>query len=90
MALYAVSYDLHNVRHYQPVWDLLAKIGGVRVLESLWLVSNTATAVQIKDAVKAAADKDDSVVVLPLDPNGQWAVYRAQKLGADWLLKNIP
>lgn len=39
MALYAVSYDLHNVRHYQPVWDLLAKIGGVRVLESLfWLV----------------------------------------------------
>ena len=89
MANYIVSYDLHHQRHYPPVWAAIERIGGVRLLESLWLVETNYTATQVRDIVAAAADGDDSIVVIELKDSAYWACLRAKKAGVDRLRQNI-
>lgn len=89
MAHYVVSYDLHNQRYYQPVWDAIEKMGGVRLLESFWLVTSNLSAAQVRDAIVAAADSDDSVAVIQLQPGSNWGTIRARQSGVNWLKQNI-
>jgi hypothetical protein len=89
MSHYIVSYDLHHERHYPPVWAALNKMGATRLLESLWVLSSNLTTVQVCEAVKAAADSDDSVAVIELKPEPHWAAVRAKQPGIDWLRRNI-
>ena len=81
MAHYIASYDLHNQRHYQPVWSALESMGGTRLLESLWVLSINLSAAQVRDRIKAAADNDDSVAVVELKPGSDWACIRAKENG---------
>jgi hypothetical protein len=67
MAHYMVSYDLHNQRTYQPVWNHLEKLGGTRLLESLWVLSSNQTATQIRDGLGKVIDHDDSTAVVELN-----------------------
>jgi hypothetical protein len=85
MTAYLVSYDLHNQRTYPPVWSALSSIGGVRLLESLWLVSTTLSSTQLRDRVVAAADRDDSIAVIPIAPGTIWATTRAKDEGVAFL-----
>jgi hypothetical protein len=89
MAHYIVSYDLHNQRNYQPVWDALESWGATRLLESLWVLTNSATAGEIRDALKAKTDDDDSVAVIELKTGSNWSTWRARQGGTDWLKSNI-
>ena len=89
MANYIVSYDLHNQRHYEPVWKQLEQLGGTRLLESLWVVSTSLNATQLKDVIRNAADNDDSVAVIQLLPGAYWACSRAKEPGVQWLRQNI-
>jgi hypothetical protein len=89
MAHYIVSYDLHNQRNYQPVWDALESWGGARLLESLWVLTNSATAGDIRTALQNIVDNDDSVAVIELKPGSNWSTIRARQAGVDWLKQNI-
>jgi len=89
MAHYIASYDLHNQRHYQPVWEAIEAMGGTRLLESLWVLSTNLTAAQVRDKIKAAADNDDSIAVVELKPGSDWACVRAKERGVAWLRQNI-
>jgi CRISPR/Cas system-associated endoribonuclease Cas2 len=89
MAHFIISYDLHHQRHYQPVWDKLESWGAVRLLESLWVATLNNTAAQVRDALKAVADNDDSVAVIELKGGSGWATSNARKSGVDWLKANI-
>jgi hypothetical protein len=89
MKHYIVSYDLHNERNYQPVWDYLKAIGATRLLESLWVVSHTATAAQIRDGLKLKMDADDSCAVIELKAGSFWASQKAKVAGVEWLQQNI-
>lgn len=89
MAHYVISYDLHNQRTYQPVWNLLNRWGAVRLLESLWVVTSEAQAGALRDALVQVIDNDDSVAVIELTPGAHWASVRAQQAGVDWLTRNI-
>lgn len=89
MAFYIASYDLHNQRHYQPVWTALETMGATRLLESLWVLTSNLTATQVRDKLKAAADNDDSVAVIELKPGSYWAASRAKDPGVAWLRQNI-
>lgn len=89
MAHYLISYDLHNQRHYQPVWDWLNQVGGTRLLESLWVATLNLSAVQIRDALEQRVDQDDSIVVIELKAGSYWATRLAKTLGMQWLQKNI-
>lgn len=89
MAHYIASYDLHNQRHYQPVWDALETLGATRLLESLWVLSSNLSAQEVRDVILAAADSDDSVAVVELKSGSYWATTRAQPAGVVWLRQNI-
>jgi hypothetical protein len=90
MAHYLISYDLHNQRHYQPVWDGLNSIGAVRLLESLWLVERLNTNPgNLAAWLKQLADSDDSVAVIELKPGSDWASRQAKTAGATWMQNHI-
>jgi hypothetical protein len=89
MAYYVASYDLHNQRNYQPVWDALEKMRATRLLESLWVLTSGLTAEQIRDQIKNAADQDDSVAVIELKSGSWWATQDAREAGVQWLRQNI-
>ena len=89
MASYIVSYDLHQQRHYQPVWNLLESMAATRLLESLWVVTSALTAQQIRDALQTVIDNDDSTAVIELKPGSWWANRLAKPAGVQWLQRNI-
>lgn len=89
MGLYIASYDLHNQRTHQSVWDTLGSWEAVRLLESVWLVKSALTASEIRDALQAAADSDDSVAVIELKASSYWATTRARTPGVEWLKRHI-
>ena len=89
MSTYLVSYDLHNQRHYQPVWTKLQQLGGQRLLESLWIVNSQLTATQLRDAVVAVADNDDSTAVVQVAVGSNWAVMRAKPEGIAMLRQYV-
>jgi hypothetical protein len=89
MAHFIISYDLHNQRHYQPVWDKLESWGAVRLLESLWVATLNNTAGEVRDALKLVVDKDDSIAVIELKKGSGWGTWNGKKPGVDWLKANI-
>ena len=89
MAYFMISYDLHNQRTYQPVWDLLESWGAVRLLESVWLAELDNKAGEVRDALAEVIDSDDSTAVLELKAGSGWASTRAKKEGVAWLKEHI-
>ena len=89
MAHFMISYDLHNQRTYEPVWKKLESWGAVRLLESLWVVTLNNTAIEVRDAVKAVTDSDDSIAVVELKSGSMWGTVNAKADGVEWLKKNI-
>lgn len=59
------------------------------MLESLWLAHLNGTAEQVRDALRATAKNEDSLVVIELKAKSDWACYAAQDLGVEWLRRNI-
>jgi hypothetical protein len=80
-----ISYDLHKIRNYQPLWDGLAKIGATRLLESLWVVTVAADVANVRDALAGLADNDDSLVVIELPVGTSWSTRAARPGGVAWL-----
>jgi hypothetical protein len=89
MAHYLVTYDLHNERNYPPVWAALERLGAVKALESVWLLTSTSGAGDLREALKAAADGDDSILVIELKAGSNWSGARILPAGLDWLERNI-
>lgn len=89
LAYFIASYDLHNKRTYPPVWEKLENLGASRLLESLWVLTSTLNASQIRDELKTVIDSDDSVTVIELKHGSWWASLRAQDAGVEWLRQNI-
>jgi hypothetical protein len=89
MTHYLISYDLHNQRHYDPVWELLGSWGAVRLLESLWLVTRNETIGATRESLSGAMDEDDAVIVIELKSGSQWASRNARSPGTDWLTAKL-
>jgi hypothetical protein len=90
MALYLISYDLHNRRVYTDLYDLMALWKAKRLLESVWLAKLIGPAETVRDFVRGTLDGDDSVAVIELEPTAEWAVIDALPGGVSWLQRNIP
>jgi hypothetical protein len=89
LAHYVISYDLHKARNYQPVWNQLEQWGATRLLESLWVLTTSADAGDLRIALQKLVDNDDSLAVLELKPGSAWSTLNARPAGADWLARNI-
>lgn len=87
MALFLISYDLHNRRNYQPLWDALKGVGAHKALESLWLVNLNNTAQQVLDWISEFGDSDDSFFVTIVSKNTT-ARLRNNAGTTEWLNSN--
>lgn len=90
MAIFCVGYDCHKVRDDLAFRTALEEAGGVRLLDSLWLISLDGAAVELRDSIMVHLDSDDSLVVLELDSSRSWATARAREEGTEWLRQYIP
>ena len=92
MAVYVLTYDLNKETSssaYKPLIDELREFGAHRILESVWLVSNSASAKALHDHFKAKMDDDDSLFVSKVTK--QQYHYSGAKSGTnDWLKNNPP
>ena len=89
MALFVVSYDLHRARDYSRIINGIEGDGGVRLLESVWLLEVVNNAVGLRDALMNYVDADDSIAVIELKPGSGWGTMLARKAGTDWLSAHV-
>lgn len=89
MPYYVASYDYHQHRDYTRIYELMDRLGAVRLLLSTWLVAVNATAPNLRDGMIACGDGDESFAVLELTPNSDWATIGVPAAAVDWLSDNI-
>lgn len=76
MALYFLEYDLRKQRNYKPLYEELARLKAVRILESLWCFKriNTNTT-GLRNHFMTFVDNDDGLTVSEVT---SWATFNAQ------------
>jgi hypothetical protein len=73
MTVYVVNYDLRKPgRNYQQLCDRLAAWQATRGLESMWFISTTSTADQLRDDLKNYIDANDGLFVAALIGRCAW------------------
>jgi hypothetical protein len=90
MALYVITYDVRAKNHeYQPLYDRLNKWRAAHLQASVWLVERDASAVEVRDSLKAKMHKDDTVCVIQIFTNSDWGTSNARTTGNDWMHSHI-
>ncbi|HII4310691.1 TPA: hypothetical protein ACY4PQ_001720 [Vibrio parahaemolyticus] len=66
--VYSVSYDLNSPgQKYKKVDGILTKLGGIKLMETYWLVASGLTLQEVTDEVMKALDSNDKLVVVECD-----------------------
>jgi hypothetical protein len=74
MALFFLDYDLHEGRDYQRLYDELARLDAVHILESLWCFKRINTNCErLREHFLKFIDSDCRVVVSEV---ADWATYK--------------
>jgi hypothetical protein len=74
MKMYRIGYDLDKPgQEYHPLITRLRALGAERVLESDWLLKNTASASEIRDDLKRFIDSNDRLLVTTLTGEAAWS-----------------
>lgn len=89
MAQFLITYDLHKLRKYDRLYQLMASWKAVRLTESNWLANLIGPAEIIRNYVGAALDGDDTIAVLEIKPGSDWATVRVTPAAAGWLSANV-
>ncbi|HHE3599706.1 hypothetical protein ACFGYR_04000 [Pasteurella multocida] len=76
MANFIVSYDLRNHRDYTKLIQAIRETYRLhsKVLESVWYIKSTQSAVQIRDYLRQYIDGDDGIAVFDIT-NNSWATW---------------
>lgn len=73
MKVYQINYDLRNQRDYERLHEKIQSLGNwAHVLNSCWVIESNMTAAQIRDALVAAMDHDDGLLVTRLTREAAW------------------
>ncbi len=72
--LYLISYDLMTPgKDYTNLWAFLRRLGGVRVLESEWMIrwvsATPTTPLDLANATLQHMDRNDRILVTEVPPN---------------------
>jgi hypothetical protein len=89
MQNYFITYDLHNRRKYDSLYQLLASWRAVRLTESDWLVTLNGAADVVRDAVLRHLDSDDTVAVIQIAKGSDWATMRVSAAANAFLSNNV-
>lgn len=74
MKPYTVSYDLRRQRNYQNLYDALSTYPqAVRILESIWLLTTSRSAVEIRNHLSQHIDGDNRLFVAALTGEAAWS-----------------
>lgn len=73
MAFYLITYDLRAPdRNYDALYKIIKSYGTYcRVVESSWVIKTPETASEIWQRLSLAVDKNDSVLVIKVDPGNR-------------------
>lgn len=85
MAVYAISYDLHDPgQDYDDLHEAIKDFGAWwHHLESTWLVDTSSSTSDIRDELKDHLDSNDELLVTRL--SGGWASWGISDSGNEWL-----
>jgi hypothetical protein len=73
VTVFVVNYDLRKPgQNYQPLWDRLAAWKAVRGLESMWFITATTTADELRDDLRGYVDSSDGIFVAELVGRCAW------------------
>ncbi len=89
MALFVISYDLHQNRDYSRIIRRLTSTGAVKALESTWLAESNATAIAVRDDLLEQIDGDDSLLVIEIKAGGGWGSRFISQAAVDWLRTRV-
>ncbi len=89
MAVFIVSYDAHNQRDYDDLYEAMEENSGVRLLESVWGIELDNSAAEVRDWIRGLLDDDDSILVVKIKPTPSWAARKCKKSATDWLKENV-
>lgn len=89
MATYVVSYDLNNQKNYPALYDAIKSFGTwCHPMDSTWLVASEWSAVQVRNHIWAAMDKDDTLLVTKVQ-KGDSAWVGVSDAAAEWFQANL-
>lgn len=89
MKNHLISYDLHVVRNYTALIKLLTEAGATRVHKSVWFLRTPADASVVRNSLLTTMDKDDSLLVVEMQPGSDWATRLVPPAASNWLHSNV-
>lgn len=85
MEHFLISYDVGDGSEYGPVIDRIKKLGGVKILESVWLCSAPMDAAELRDSLVGLIEKNHGFLVLSIRNDTNWAISNVGSESYDWL-----
>ena len=87
MPSYIISYDAPAGTNYQPFYDAIAEQDAAHLSLSVWLISSSSSAPQVRDWVSGLLGSGTSVAVVQID--GDWAIYAVSPQAQNWLESHL-
>lgn len=89
MNSYLISYDLMNPgKDYSDLYERIKSYQAwAHVLESVWVVKSSSSAVQIRDNLMQVMDSNDKLFVAKLSGEAAW--YNLSESISKWLKENL-
>jgi hypothetical protein len=73
MKKYLISYDLDKPgQDYSKLIKELERLGAIKILYSEWILKDEASAVQLRDHLRAFIDSNDMLLVVGLTGEAAW------------------
>lgn len=91
MPVHIVNYDLNAPgQNYKNLIEELQRVGAIRYQKSAWLIDNSQSAAQLRDAIMTYLDENDNVFVAEIAPDADWAAYNLTRASGLWLKARRP
>ena len=87
MPNYMITYDAPAGTDYQPFYDAIAQQDAAHLSLSVWLISTTSSAAQVRDWAKGLLGNRTSVAVIQIQ--GDWGTDGISKQASDWLRSHL-
>lgn len=88
MSSFLISYDLIANKDYAELYEAIKSYSSfAHILESVWIIKSTDSAVNIRDNLKSYIDSDDKLFVAKLDGESAW-INLPTKI-SNWMKQNI-
>lgn len=85
MASFLITYDNKPPRNYTALYRLMAAWKAVRLADSVWLANLNGNAAVVRNHVLGTLQSNDTVAVLELKAQADWATVNVNPTAAAWL-----